>query len=606
MSNLHGYALAGLNLVSFDLAAPNIALTSVPIAGLTAGETLVGIDFRPVNGLLYGLGVNAGADTGDALRHLHPHRRRRRGRQHRGRRRPAAREFRLRLQSVGRPHPRDHRHRAELPPQSELGRDRRRRHVDPGAPGIPAYDVSGVAYTNNRPDNGNITTLYALDALSDFLNVQNPPNGGDADPGRPARRRLLQCQRLRHPARRRRAGQQRGDLRHRLRAADRRRHRRSLRRRPARRRRHAGRHLPRRRHAHRRLRDPEQLRRHSRRRALGRRHDPGPLRQRGARNARRQRDQRDRRRRDAGRHRLSSADRRALRPRGGCRRGHRHALSAPGPEAAPRPRSACPAALRSSPAAARSTCRPAATAWTSIRPSTASASPPNPGSTSASIPTRRAGGRRRHRDRHQSGHRDQRPSRLDRRVRHRLHQQLRPAPRRSDHAIHPRFRKRHAVHPELQLRHAERAARRHAERQPARFRQRQRLRHSLRRGGDGLRQPGLRFRPRGAHRRGHDLALRHQPRDRRGDRPRRDRDRRGRPCRPFARRPAGIPQRERRRRRLRGVRRQRAHRRGPRDRHRHVRLQADRRDGDASRQRGDHRHRLEPYRAHRRRPLRVQ
>ena len=32
MSNLHGYALAGLNLVSFDLAAPNISLTSVPIA----------------------------------------------------------------------------------------------------------------------------------------------------------------------------------------------------------------------------------------------------------------------------------------------------------------------------------------------------------------------------------------------------------------------------------------------------------------------------------------------------------------------------------------------------------------------------------------------
>ena len=48
-------------------------------------------------------------------------------------------------------------------------------------------------------------------------------------------------------------------------------------------------------------------------------------------------------------------------------------------------------------------------------------------------PTRRAGGRRRHRGRHQSGHRDQRP--CGRRVRHRLHQQLRPAPRRSDHAI---------------------------------------------------------------------------------------------------------------------------------------------------------------------------
>jgi len=64
MSNLQGYALAGLNLVSFDLTAPGIIAPPVPIVGLTAGETLVGIDFRPANGLLYGLGVNAGADTG--------------------------------------------------------------------------------------------------------------------------------------------------------------------------------------------------------------------------------------------------------------------------------------------------------------------------------------------------------------------------------------------------------------------------------------------------------------------------------------------------------------------------------------------------------------
>src|SRR5262245_60309492 len=62
MANLHGYALAGLNLVSFDLNTPNIATSTVPIVGLAAGETLVGIDFRPLNGLLYGLGVNAATD----------------------------------------------------------------------------------------------------------------------------------------------------------------------------------------------------------------------------------------------------------------------------------------------------------------------------------------------------------------------------------------------------------------------------------------------------------------------------------------------------------------------------------------------------------------
>ena len=182
MSNLHGYALAGLNLVSFDLAAPNISLTSLPIAGLTAGETLVGIDFRPVNGLLYGLGVNAGADTA-TLYVIST--------------RTGVAGAVGSIAGVG-----------DLPPGNfgfdfNPSVDRIRVTTDTGLnfrlnpnsgaiagvdtsipepPDIPAYDVSGVAYTNNRPDNGDITTLYALDALSDFLNVQFPPNGGDQNP----------------------------------------------------------------------------------------------------------------------------------------------------------------------------------------------------------------------------------------------------------------------------------------------------------------------------------------------------------------------------------------------------------------------------------------
>ena len=176
MSNLQGYALAGLNLVSFDLTAPGIIAPPVPIVGLTAGETLVGIDFRPANGLLYGLGVNAGADTatlyvistGTGVA-------------------GAVGSF----AGVG-----------DLPPGNfgfdfNPAVDRIRVTTDTGLnfrlnpnsgaiagvdTSIPAHDVSGVAYTNNQPDNGNITTLYALDALSDFLNVQNPPNGGNQIP----------------------------------------------------------------------------------------------------------------------------------------------------------------------------------------------------------------------------------------------------------------------------------------------------------------------------------------------------------------------------------------------------------------------------------------
>src|SRR4051794_36076239 len=58
-----GYALSGSSLVTFDLATPGTAASSVTITGLTAGQTLVGIDIRPANGVLYGLAVNAATDV---------------------------------------------------------------------------------------------------------------------------------------------------------------------------------------------------------------------------------------------------------------------------------------------------------------------------------------------------------------------------------------------------------------------------------------------------------------------------------------------------------------------------------------------------------------
>ena len=44
------------NLVTFDSATPGTISSSVAITGLQAGETLLGIDRRPANGLVYGLG----------------------------------------------------------------------------------------------------------------------------------------------------------------------------------------------------------------------------------------------------------------------------------------------------------------------------------------------------------------------------------------------------------------------------------------------------------------------------------------------------------------------------------------------------------------------
>ncbi len=53
------------SLVRFSSNSPGTA-TTVAIAGLTAGETLVGIDYRPATGQLFGLGVNDATNTGTA------------------------------------------------------------------------------------------------------------------------------------------------------------------------------------------------------------------------------------------------------------------------------------------------------------------------------------------------------------------------------------------------------------------------------------------------------------------------------------------------------------------------------------------------------------
>jgi hypothetical protein len=62
------YALnaAGTELLRFDNATPGTITGDVAIIGLHLGETIRGIDFRPLNGHLYALGITntSGADTG--------------------------------------------------------------------------------------------------------------------------------------------------------------------------------------------------------------------------------------------------------------------------------------------------------------------------------------------------------------------------------------------------------------------------------------------------------------------------------------------------------------------------------------------------------------
>lgn len=50
-------------LVSFDSATPGTITSTVPLSGIVGGDAVVGIDYRPVDGLLIGLGYNFAAGT---------------------------------------------------------------------------------------------------------------------------------------------------------------------------------------------------------------------------------------------------------------------------------------------------------------------------------------------------------------------------------------------------------------------------------------------------------------------------------------------------------------------------------------------------------------
>ena len=57
-------ALTSTNtIVSFDTATPGTITNTVTLSGLTAGDAVVGIDFRPLDGVLIGLGYNSGTGT---------------------------------------------------------------------------------------------------------------------------------------------------------------------------------------------------------------------------------------------------------------------------------------------------------------------------------------------------------------------------------------------------------------------------------------------------------------------------------------------------------------------------------------------------------------
>src|ERR1043165_9923090 len=156
MSN--AYALSGAFLVSFNTLSPSVGNITF-ISSVLSGETLVRIDFRPSNGLLYGLGVNATADT--ATLYVISTQTAVAGT-------IGAVNFIGDLPSGG--------YGFDFNPAVDRIRDTTDTglnfRLNPNDGTLAGQDtsivapsaVTGVAYTNNQPDLGGVTTLYALDS----------------------------------------------------------------------------------------------------------------------------------------------------------------------------------------------------------------------------------------------------------------------------------------------------------------------------------------------------------------------------------------------------------------------------------------------------------
>jgi hypothetical protein len=164
-------------IVSFNRATPGTIRTTVAVTGLQANENLVGIDYRPADGLLYGVGSSGriytiNPETGaaalkatlsaDATDTTLPYTA------------LSGTDFGVDFNPVA----------DRLRVVSNTGHSLRI-NVDNGATttdgaingGAANSAVTGSAYTNSFAGTTG-TTLYALDSATDTLYVQNPPNNG--------------------------------------------------------------------------------------------------------------------------------------------------------------------------------------------------------------------------------------------------------------------------------------------------------------------------------------------------------------------------------------------------------------------------------------------
>jgi Domain of unknown function (DUF4394) len=162
-------------LVCFNEVAPRASRTIGYVNGLVEDTSLVGIDFRVQDGLLYGVG-NAGGvytiDTSNAYASL---------------------VNRLSVPLVGDSFGVDFNPAADrLRIVSNTGQNLRH-NVNAGGvtvvdgalnytAGVTAVGVVGAAYTNNDLDPATATSLFDLDTALDQIAIQSPPNNGSLAP----------------------------------------------------------------------------------------------------------------------------------------------------------------------------------------------------------------------------------------------------------------------------------------------------------------------------------------------------------------------------------------------------------------------------------------
>lgn len=160
-------------LVRFDSTAPSSIQSAVFISGLASNESLVGIDFRPSNGLLYGVGsfgriytLNTTTGAASFVSSLTN----------------AVGGGPIALQGVEfgvdfNPVVDRLRITSDLDMNLRVNVATGATNVDGTLNGSTNPNIVASAYANNFVGTTS-TTLYNLDSASDMLTIQNPPNAG--------------------------------------------------------------------------------------------------------------------------------------------------------------------------------------------------------------------------------------------------------------------------------------------------------------------------------------------------------------------------------------------------------------------------------------------